>query len=174
MQLPVNDSTFWIGYWASNIGGAVIAITGWKFTRIARFLLASLFAWACWFNLDTVAETPDAYVDYAWLTPFSWYSEFMNGYFAANVTEIVTAVSIAQGLLALGFLLGRLYARIAAIGTIIFLMVVLPLGIGSAFPAPILMAIGAYFVFRNTENGGREAETGGRKAETGKRRSANS
>ena len=157
MQLPVNDSTFWLGYWASNIGGAVIAITGWKFTRVARFLLASLFAWACWFNLDTVAETPEVYVDYAWLTPFQWYSAIMTGWFAANVTEIVTIVSIGQGLLAVGLLLGGIYARIAAIGTIIFLLIVLPLGLGSAFPAPILMAIGAYFVYRNTESGKRRS-----------------
>ncbi len=168
MQLPVNDSTFWVGYWASNIGGAVIAITGWKFTRIARFLLASLFAWACWFNLDTVAETPAVYVDYAWLTPFQWYSEVMTGWFAANVTEVVTVVSIGQGLIAVGLLMGGIYARIAAIGTIIFLMVVLPLGLGSAFPAPILMAIGAYFVYRNTETGGRKAETGKRRSGRGK------
>ena len=164
MQLPVNDSTFWVGYWASNIGGAVIAVTGWKFTRIARFLLASLFAWACWFNLDTVAETPEVYVDYAWLTPFQWVSELMTGWFAANVTAIVTAVSIAQGLIALGLLLGGIYARIAAIGTMLFLLAVLPLGIGSAFPAPILMAIGAFFVYRNTENGKRKAENGKRNA----------
>ena len=99
------------------------------------------------------------YVDYAWLTPFQWYSQVMTGWFAANVTEVVTVVSIGQGLIAVGLLMGGIYARIAAVGTIIFLMVVLPLGLGSAFPAPILMAIGAYFVFRNAENGTRTAAT---------------
>ena len=152
MQLPVNDSTFWIGYWASNIGGAIIAFTGWRFTRIARFLLASLFAWACWFNLDTVAETPEVYVDYAWLTPFGWYADLMTGWFAANVTAIVTTVSIVQGLIAIGYLIGRRYARMAALVTIAFLLVVLPLGLGSAFPAPILMGIGAWFVYRKTDD----------------------
>jgi len=148
MQLPISDSTFWLAYWTSNIGGAILAITGWKWMRIARYLFAALFGWACWFNLDTVGSTPEVYLDYALLTPVRMYSDFITGWFADHVVGVVTAVAIGQGLIAIGMLLGKMWARIAAIGAMAFLLAVAPLGLGSAFPASLLKAVGAFFVYR--------------------------
>ncbi len=150
MQLPISDSTFWLAYWTSNIGGAILAITGWKWVRIARYLFAALFGWASWFNLDTVASTPDVYLDYALLTPVRFYSDFITGWFADHVTGAVMTVAIGQGLIAIGMLLGKTWARIAAVGAMAFLLAVAPLGLGSAFPASLLMAVGAYFVYRGS------------------------
>lgn len=149
MQIPINDNTFWIAYGASNVGGAILAYTGLKAPRLARYLFATLFAWACWFNLDTVFETPDVYLDYSYLAYFKFYADFINGFFADHVVAIITTVAICQGLMSLGFLVGGRWMAYAAIGAIAFFVSIAPLGIGSAFPSTVLMAVGAYGVRRS-------------------------
>lgn len=149
MQIPMNDNTFWVAYGASNFGGAILAYTGWKYPKIARYLFAALFAWASWFNFDTVFETPNVYLDWSYIAAFKWYADFINGFFADHVVAIISTVATCQALMSLGMLVGGMWQRIAAIGAITFFICVAPLGIGSAFPSTVLMAVGAYGVLRS-------------------------
>ncbi|MCX6140432.1 MAG: hypothetical protein NTX15_06315, partial [Candidatus Kapabacteria bacterium] len=106
-------------------------------------------AWACWFNVTTVLTKPEMYADYAYFAVFPALVNFIDGWFANHTAMVVIPLAIGQGLISLGMLLGGQWQRYAAIGAMIFFVAVMPLGIGSAFPATLLMGIGAFLLYRN-------------------------
>ncbi|MBK6760941.1 MAG: hypothetical protein IPH85_05870 [Ignavibacteria bacterium] len=149
MQIIYDDSTFWIAYGVSNAGGAILAITAAKWPIASRYLYTALFGWACWFNITTVLDTPEVYADYAYFAVFPFLVDFIDGWFSSNTLAVIIPVAIGQGLIALGMMLGGRWQRFAAIGAMTFFVAVMPLGIGSAFPATLLMGIGAFFLMKN-------------------------
>jgi len=149
MQIDFGESMFWIAYSVSNIGGALMALTAWKLPRLSRLMYVGLFGWACWFNIMNATSDPKSYLDYAYFAVFSVYQQFILGWFSEHIALVVSCVAVYQGLISLGMLLGGKYQRLSSLMAITFLMAVSPLGLGSAFPAPIFMALGAYLHFRN-------------------------
>lgn len=152
MQIVFNDSAFWVAYGASNVGGAILALTAWKWPRVSRYLYAALLGWACWFNISMANSAPETYTDYAYFAIAGFIVDFILGWFAQHATLVVTCIGVGQGLIALGMLFGGRWQRYAAVGAIIFFVAVLPLGIGSAFPATLLMAIGAFLLYKNASS----------------------
>ena len=144
MQIDYGESTFWIAYVISNVGAATMAITAWKMPRVSRAIFVGLFSWACFFNLRTVESNPAAYLDYGLFAVLPIYQQFINGWFAENIRLVVSSVAYAQGVIAIGMLFGGVSQRIASFIALCFFIGILPLGLGSAFPAPILMAMAAY------------------------------
>jgi hypothetical protein len=60
----------------------------------------------------------------------------------------VGLVAACQALIALGLLLKGFVTRVACLGGIVFLLAITPFGVGSGFPATLLMAVGLYLVMR--------------------------
>ena len=137
---------YWPHLLVSNVVALIILWAAIKRTRLARLLFVLLFAWACWLNFRTAHNDPSGYLEYASLTPFPFYEQFINGWFASHVTEMVTAISIGQGLIALGMLLNGMWVRLACIGASIFFLAITPLGIGSGFPFPLIGILAAWFI----------------------------
>lgn len=135
----------WIG---SNSIAIIFLIAAVKRPKLARLLFALLFFWACWLNYTIAHNNPEDYLNYAALTPFEFLRDFINGWFKANLTIMVSTIAIGQGLIALGMLLKGWLVRLACIGAIIFLLAIAPLGIGSGFPSSIIVAIASYFILK--------------------------
>jgi hypothetical protein len=71
------------------------------------------------------------------------YRDFIRGPFAWHAAEIVTAIALAQLVIAL--LLTRRDAAVVLglVGASAFLVAIAPLGVAAAFPATLVLALGA-------------------------------
>lgn len=87
-------------------------------------------------------------MEYAQYTFSGWYKQFIQGFFAAHAQPIVLTIATGQALIALGMLTRGPVFKLAAIGAILFLVAIAPLGVGSAFPCTLVMAVAMWQLFR--------------------------
>jgi hypothetical protein len=114
-----------------------------------RVLLIALFAWAAVTNMETVRQTPLAYLDYGPMAVSEIYRQFIFGFFALHVAPIVTMIAIGQALVAVLLLLGGRAERVGLIAAIVFLCGIAPLGVYAGFPATLILALAALVVLRD-------------------------
>ncbi|TNE48785.1 MAG: hypothetical protein EP344_18560 [Bacteroidetes bacterium] len=138
----------WIAYSISNLVALLMLWACWKRPAIGRVLFLLLFAWAAWMNTTTALHTPEGYMEYAQYTFSGWYKQFIQGFFAAHAQPIVLTIATGQALIALGMLTRGPVFKLAAIGAILFLVAIAPLGVGSAFPCTLVMAVAMWQLFR--------------------------
>lgn len=124
----------------SNVVAILQLIAAIKWPRVARLSFFLLFAWASWTNWTQSQRSPQFYLEYADLTWSNWYRNFINGWFADNIQLAVGIVATCQGLIAFSMLLKGWIYKIGSVGAIIFLLSILPLGVGSGFPCTAIMA----------------------------------
>jgi hypothetical protein len=119
----------------------IILFFSWKRPVIARLLLIGLFAWASWMNWTTAINDPKDYLNYSSHTFSSTYTDFINGWFSNHILLMVGTIATAQGMIAFGIALKGFLYRLACVGGIIFLLAIIPLGIGSGFPCTLIIAL---------------------------------
>jgi hypothetical protein len=116
--------------------------------EVARLLYVLLFLWAgCW-NTYLANAHPEDYLTYAPLAYSASYRNFILGYFASHVTAIVGAIAIGQLSIAVLIATRGAGVQIGLAGAIVFLLAIVPLGVGSGFPATLIMAAGAVMLMR--------------------------
>lgn len=116
--------------------------------EIARLLYFLGFLWAgCW-NMYLANAHPEEYLNYAPLASSAIYRDFILGYFASHVTPIVGAIAVGQLSIALLVAARGRAVQLGLTGAIIFLLAIVPLGVGSGFPATLIMAGGAAALMR--------------------------
>ena len=142
------NPTYLIAYIISNVVALLLLWASLKHPRLSRLLFFLLFAWASWINMRTALIQPEVYLEYADLTFSSWYRIFILGPFKTYTTLMVGSIAVGQGLLALAMLMKGLVFRIGALGAMVFLISIAPLGVGSAFPCTLVMATGLFFLLR--------------------------
>ncbi len=129
----------------SNLVAILQLVAAIKWPRVARLSFFVLFVWASWTNWAISQRTPQSYLDYADLTWSGWYKNFINGWFAEHIKLAVGFVALCQGFIAISMLFKGWIFRMGCMGGIIFLLAILPFGVGSGFPCTIIMA-GALFI----------------------------
>jgi hypothetical protein len=134
-----------IPYIISNIVFGLSVVAALKRPMWTRIFFAGFFLWAAYFNSTSAIQSPDIYLDYANLDALPLYSNFINGFFSDHITGLVSTIAVGQFLIALGLILNKIWVKLASIGGIIFGLAIAPLGVGSAFPATVSMAV-AYFI----------------------------
>lgn len=139
----------WIAYTISNLVSLLFLWAAIKRPRLARLMFLLLFGWASGFNYMTAHQHPDAYLMYDSIIPL--YSNFIHGWFKANITGFVTFVAIGQAFIAYGMLLHDWWVKIASIGAIIFLLSIAPLGLNAAFPFSITMSVAAFLTMKKDQ-----------------------
>jgi hypothetical protein len=133
---------------ASNIVALIMVMVSWRWRGAGRWLFVLLFLWASQINLRTAVGHPEAYLDYAPLAYSRVYREFILGTFARHITPIVGAIAAGQfAIAALISLRGRA-VQLGLAGAIVFLLAIVPLGIGAGFPATLIMALAAAVLLR--------------------------
>ena len=113
---------------------ATLALAFWR-RDVCRWLGVAVFAWAAVANAVIGLTHPEAYVDYAALTPSAMYREFILGWFSQHVQAMVIPIACAQ--LAIAALLASrrpFHRRLGLAGALTFLLGIAPLGVGSGFP----------------------------------------
>jgi len=141
-----------LGFAAVHVAALLVSLamllSAWRWPRLARIEYVALFAWACWMNWTTVTRSPSVYFDYGGLAVVPAYRTFIEGPFRHQVVAVVGTIATLQGLIALGLVIGGAWARAALVGAIVFLVAVAPLGVGSGFPSTLIMAAGAFVLYR--------------------------
>jgi hypothetical protein len=112
-----------------------------------RYIFAVIFIAAGIFNWFTAIRTPEAYLIYA-STAIAPYREFITGWFAGHVTIVIPLIATGQIMMGLLMFIGGRWLALGCIGIILFLLLIAPLGVGSAFPFSITVSIAAYLVYR--------------------------
>src|SRR6476469_2380834 len=132
----------------SNLIAILQLISSIKWPRLARLSFFVLFTWASWINWKTAIQTPGDYLEYADLTWIGWYASFIKGWFARHILLAVGVIATGQALIALSMLFRGLMYTMGCVGAIIFLVAILPLGVGAGFPATGIMAIACFILIR--------------------------
>lgn len=139
------------GYFVSFILAAVlvVACARWPHT-LGRLLLGWCFLVAGAVNAMLALVSPRMYVEGFGPTAIQLYQEFIEGPFARNPAPFVLPIALGQLLCGLGVLFGRdRGVRLGAVGCIVFLVAITGLGVGCAFPANLVMAIGPALLLRH-------------------------
>ena len=139
-----------VPYLISQAASLIILIAAWKRTRWARWLFSALFLWASATNMYIGLTDPDSYLDNARFA-IPLYQDFINGWFSHYNHIIIPLIAIGQFFIAIGMLLNSWWVKLACIGSIIFLLSISPLMIGSAFPFPITVSIAAVLILINDD-----------------------
>lgn len=134
---------------ASIVFALLLAVAAWKRPNLGRAVFVIVFALASLLNTYIALTAPDQYLDYANLTESPLYRALILGPFARHVVELVLAIACGQAMIALGLTMRGVLARGAALGGIVFLVAIAPLGVGSAFPSSLLMAGGLAALLRH-------------------------
>jgi hypothetical protein len=136
----------------SNAIALLQLIAAIKWPRLARLSFVLLFAWACCMNWTTAQQTPEVYIDYANLTWSHWYSNFIHGWFAAHIQLTVGFIAVCQGFIAITILLKGWIYKAGCIGAILFLLCIVPFGVGAGFPATVIMAAAIVILLKKNKN----------------------
>jgi len=139
---------YFLPYIISNLLFLLCLIVAVKRTIWARIFLAIVFLWASYTNFTTAISNPEIYLEYGGLTPLPLYREFINGFFALHIKFLVSTVAVGEFFVFVGLILNNGWVKSACIGGIIFGLAISPLGVGSAFPATVLMAMAFWVLFR--------------------------
>ena len=147
----LENHTYLMLYIISNAIALTMLLVSWKYDRIARIMFFFVFAWASWTNWNEAVVAPQFYLDYAGLTFSGLYRNIILGWFSHHITLVVGIIATCQALIALSMLLKGMIFRIGAVGGLIFLLAIAPLGVGSAFPCTIILAIGLWLLLRRKD-----------------------
>ncbi len=119
-----------------------------KKPRLARWVFGAVFVAAALLNAYMAAKNPQAYVDSygasAWLPV---YRDFIHGFFSRATALLVLLIAAGQAVCGVLLFTPRLY-KLGALGAVIFLLAIAPLGLGSAFPLTLIMAVGLVLAVR--------------------------
>lgn len=128
----------------SNILALILMLLSFHFTNFMRFLWGTIFMIAGIINLITVYNNPQIYISGFGPAAIDFYKEIIYGPFSGNPGLYVSL--IAAGQIITGALMWSkfLWYNIGILGGIIFLLAIAPLGVGSAFPSTLIMAVGLF------------------------------
>jgi proline iminopeptidase len=128
---------------ASSLVGFVMFVAALRSPRVGRVLLSALFVWAAGTNLRIALTTPDDYLVFAQFAVLDVYRAFILGFFAQHTAAVIATIAIGQALIAFLLAANGRARRLGYIGAIVFLVAIVPLGVGAGFPATVLMALAA-------------------------------
>ncbi len=135
-------------YLGSNIISAALVFAAVKWPRVTRVLFVTIFFAAGVFNAYTAITEPEAYMMYADMAVLDVYRNFITGFFGSHTQIIVLTIALGQlGIAALLCGDNRLL-KVGVVGGVMFFVAIIPLGMGSAFPASLLMAIAIVLMWR--------------------------
>jgi hypothetical protein len=132
----------------ANLIAVVLALSSYNFPRFMRFIWGLIFIIAGIVNLINVYNEPGIYVDAFGPSAIEPYREIIYGVFAKHSDIYVTLIAAAQVIIGGLIWSARFWYFLGLTGGIIFLLAIAPLGVGSAFPCTVILAIGLILMMR--------------------------
>ncbi len=114
--------------------------------QIGKVAWGIIFILAGIFNIYTGISNPQAYIDYG-QHAVALYQKFIYGLFSSYTSLIVSLIASGQIVVGIFLLMKRTLFLLGIVGGIIFLVSISPLGVGSAFPSTLLMAISLVLLY---------------------------
>lgn len=136
-----HSSLLLVAYGFSNAVGLWILWAAFRRPGQARAALTLIFGWAAWINYTTCHQHPEAYLEFGRYA--MGYNSFINGWFRDHIKGMVSTIAAGQGLIALAMVYRGQWVKAACIAAIVFLLAITPLGLGAAFPFPLILAFAA-------------------------------
>jgi hypothetical protein len=143
---------YFVPFLISNIVFGLTIAGALKRPMYARVFLAGFFLWASYINTSIAILSPQTYLTYGRLDALPFYRDFINGFFSHHITLFVCTIALGQFLVFFGLVLNKSWTRLACVGGIIFGLAIAPLGVGSAFPSTVSMAIAFYILLKNYQH----------------------
>lgn len=138
----LENQTFLVAYIISNVLAIIFFTSSILWPRVGRLLFVVLFSWASWANWNMAINNPQDYLSYADLTFLPLYRSFILGWFSNHIQVSVGLIATAQGLIAMSLMMKGFLYKLGLISGILFLIAIIPLGVGSALPCTLILAIG--------------------------------
>jgi len=139
-----------VPYIISQVVGIGVLIAATLNIRLTRILFSVIFLYAACYNMYIGLIKPDTYLGFSELA-IPLYRDFINGWFSQNNHIVIPLIAIGQLLISIGMVLKGRWVVGACIGTIIFLLSISPLMVGSAFPFSIPVCIAVLLILRKKE-----------------------
>lgn len=143
-----DNPAYLAGLIISNIVAILFLFTAIRWPKISRILFFLLFSWACWINWKTALEDPNTYLGNADLTFSSLYRDFIHGWFSQHILLAIGIIATCEGLIAISMFMKGWIFKTGAIGAIIFLLAIAPLGVGAGFPCTLIFAAAMFVLLR--------------------------
>lgn len=119
-----------------------------KWPNVGRAILGLGFLAASGVNLATAILNPQSYVEGFGPNALPLYRELIDGPFAQNPARLVIPIAVGQAASGALSLLKDPWARLGLLGEVVFLLAITPLGLGSGFPAPLILVGGLSLLLR--------------------------
>lgn len=134
----------------TNLIALLFLILAFISVKACKILFSILFTGASFFNIYTALTNPEAYLEMGKYSLLEIYKVFIYSVFTDYTTLFILLISIGQIFIGIGILFTGNILKLSIYGGIIFLVCIAPLGIGSAFPSTLIMAISFIIIFRKT------------------------
>lgn len=142
------DTFIAIAYVVTNVFALVQVIGSYRWPTVTRVVFFLIFAIAAIVNTRTVLDTPWTYQSYAdYAIPL--YSRFILGPFDTIIRPVVLSIVVGQVFIAVSMFMKGFWFREGCFFGMIFCVAIAPLGLGSAFPATLLMAVAFYRLYKH-------------------------
>jgi hypothetical protein len=139
----------------SNLISLILIVICFRWVRSGRLIWGVLFITASIINVYIAWTEPELYPQaYGESAAVGVYKTFIMGWFAEHVALVVTIIGVGQFLVGIGLVFGGPLLYPALWGGALFFLAIAPLGIGSAFPSTVLMALSFWII--HLQNQGRE------------------
>lgn len=138
-----------VAYITTNAIAVIFLFLTWRSTMTGRILFFVLFILGSFINAYTVIQHPDAYQYFADTAWPDFYKSFIEGWFRNNVRWVIALIACSQFLISVSmWFKDSTFLKIGALGAIIFLICISPLGLGSAFPATLIFAAAMLIILK--------------------------
>ena len=142
----MDSQDIWIPYVVTHGLTFVLIFICYKWPKIGKVAWGIIFILAGIFNIFTGNSNPQAYVDYG-QHAVGLYQKFIYGLFSSYTSLIVSLIASGQILVGIFLFMKRTLFLLGILGGILFLIAISPLGIGSAFPSTLLMAVSLVLLY---------------------------
>ncbi len=139
---------YFVQWISSNVVALSLLFLCWKYQKLGQIGFGIVFLIASIVNVVTAVNNPHIYLDYKQFALLDLYVNFIDGFFAKYTQEIVLIIAFGQLLIAVGLLYGKRLFVPAVISGMIFSLAIIPLGIGSGLPVPIIMILSLWMLIR--------------------------
>ena len=147
----VNSQDIWIPYTVTHVLTFILIFICYKWPKVGKVAWGIIFILAGIFNIYTGNSNPQAYVDYS-QHAVGLYQKIIYGLFSSYTSLIVSLIALGQILVGIFLFMKRTLFLLGIVGGVIFFVAISPLGVGSAFPSTLLMAISLVLLYlRNKE-----------------------
>lgn len=137
---------FLLPWFISNLCSLLVVYVCYRWKNAGRLIFGLIFLLAACINAWMAIYQPSAYLEYGKLAFLDFYKEFIYGFFARNTGMFVMLIALGQLAISIGFFMNGKLFRPAILGAGVFLLAIVPLGVGSAFPATLFLLVALYFI----------------------------